>query len=66
MKSYLEKNNLHYFSFSPNSKKLMQAVICHLPTDMCLEDISNSLENLAFNVVNMGQMTATQRAPTDK
>jgi hypothetical protein len=31
MKSYLEKNNLHYFTFSPNYEKPIKAVICHLP-----------------------------------
>jgi hypothetical protein len=31
MISYLEKNNLHYFTFSPNSEKPIKAVICHLP-----------------------------------
>jgi hypothetical protein len=31
MKSYLEKNNLHYFTFSPNSEKPIMAVIRHLP-----------------------------------
>jgi hypothetical protein len=32
MKSCLEKNNLHYFTFSPDSEKPMKAVIRHLPT----------------------------------
>jgi hypothetical protein len=31
MKSYLEKNNLQYFTFSPNSEKPIKAVICYLP-----------------------------------
>jgi hypothetical protein len=31
MKSYLEKNNLHCFTFSPNSEKPIKAVIHHLP-----------------------------------
>jgi hypothetical protein len=31
MKSYLEKNNLHHFTFSPNSKKPIEAIIRHLP-----------------------------------
>jgi hypothetical protein len=31
MKSYLEKHNLHYFTFSPNSEKSVKAVIHHLP-----------------------------------
>jgi hypothetical protein len=44
MKSYLEKHNLHYFTFSPNSKKPIKAVIRHLPPDTAAEDISNSLE----------------------
>jgi hypothetical protein len=39
MKSYLVKNNLHYFTFSPNSKKPIKAAICHLPPDMPVEDI---------------------------
>jgi hypothetical protein len=34
MKSYLEKNDLHYSTFSPNSEKPMKAVIRHLPSDM--------------------------------
>jgi hypothetical protein len=52
MKSYLEENNLHYFTFSPNSYLTCQ-----------LKDISNNIENLGFNV---RQMTATRRAPTGK
>jgi hypothetical protein len=31
MKFYLEKNNLHYFTFSPNSEKPIKAVIHHFP-----------------------------------
>jgi hypothetical protein len=59
MKSYLEKNNLHYSTFSPDSKKPIKAVICHLPPDTPAEDISNGLENLGFKVINMRQMMAT-------
>jgi hypothetical protein len=33
MKSYMEKNNLHYFTFSPDSEKTMKAVFRHLPPD---------------------------------
>jgi hypothetical protein len=53
MKSYLEKNNLHYFNFSHNSEKPIKAVIRHLPPDPQVEDISNSLEELGFNVINV-------------
>jgi hypothetical protein len=59
MISYLEKNNLNYFIFFPNSK----AVICHLPPDMPVEDISNSLEDLVFYGINVRQMKVTQTAP---
>jgi hypothetical protein len=48
MKSYLETNNLRYFTFSPNSEKPIKAVIHHLPPDTQAEDISNSLEDLCL------------------
>jgi hypothetical protein len=54
------KNNLHYFTLCPNSEKPIKAVvICHLSLDMPAEGISNSLEDLGFNVINVRQMTAT-------
>jgi hypothetical protein len=62
MKSYLEKNNLHYFAFSPNSEKPLKAVIRHLPPDTPAEDISNSLEDLVFNVINVRQLTVNRRS----
>jgi hypothetical protein len=30
IKSYLEKNNLHYFTFSPNSEEPIKEAIHHL------------------------------------
>jgi hypothetical protein len=62
MKSYLEKYNLHYFTFSKNSEKPIKTVIHHLPPDTLMEVISNSLEDLGFNVINVRQMTAPRRA----
>jgi hypothetical protein len=59
MKSYLKKNNLHYLIFSPNSKNPMKVVIRHLSPDILVEDISSSLEDLGFNVINVRKMTAT-------
>jgi hypothetical protein len=59
IKSYLQKNNLHYFTFSPNSEKHVKEVICHFSPDMPAEDISNSLEELGFSVINVRQITAT-------
>jgi hypothetical protein len=66
MKSYLEKNNLHYFNFSPNSEETIETVILNLPLDTPAEDTSNILENLGFNVINSGKMTATRGAPNGK
>jgi hypothetical protein len=63
MISYLEKNNLQYFTFFPNSAKPIKAVIRQLPPDMPAEDISDSLEDLGFNVINMMQLTTNRRAP---
>jgi hypothetical protein len=63
MKSYLEINNLHYFTFSPNSENSIKEVICHLPSDTSAKDISSGLEGLGFNMINVRQMTATRNAP---
>jgi hypothetical protein len=63
MKSHLDKNDLQYFTFSPNSEKLIKAVIRHLPPDTSAEDVSNRLENLEFNVINVRQWTTNRRAP---
>jgi hypothetical protein len=38
MKCYLEKNNLHYFTFLPNSEMPIKAVIPHFPPDTAGED----------------------------
>jgi hypothetical protein len=37
-----------------------------LPPDTPAEDISRSLEDLGFNVINVRQMTATRRAPNEQ
>jgi hypothetical protein len=63
MKSYLEKNNLHYFTFPVNSKKPIKAVINHLPPTTPAEVMSNNLEDLGFNGIKVGKMMVTRRAP---
>jgi hemin uptake protein HemP len=63
IESYLEKNNLQYFTSTPNSEKPIKAVIRHLLPDTPAEDISNSLESLGFRVINMRQLTTNRRAP---
>jgi hypothetical protein len=66
MKSYLKKNNLHYFTFFSNSEKCIKAVIRHLPPDMQAKDIPNSLENFGFNVIKVMQMMVTRKQQTNK
>jgi hypothetical protein len=66
MKSYLENNNLHYFTFSSSSEKPMKAVIRHLPPDKLAEDTSSSLEYLGFKVINVRQLTTNRRATNGK
>jgi hypothetical protein len=63
MKSYTEKNNPHYFNFSPNSENFIKAVIRHLSPDIPAEDISNSLGDIGFDVFKVRRLTATRRAP---
>jgi hypothetical protein len=41
----------------------MKAVIHHLPPDTPVEDISNSLEDLGFNIISVRQLTTNRREP---
>jgi hypothetical protein len=66
MKSYLEENNLQYFTFSPNSKKSINAIIRHLPPDTPAEDISNSLQGFGSNVTNVRQLMTNRREPNEQ
>jgi hypothetical protein len=63
MKSNMEENKLHYFTFSTNSEKPIMTAIRHLPPDTPAEDTSNNLEDLGFNVISVRQMTGIRRAP---
>jgi hypothetical protein len=61
MKSYLKKNNFHYFTLSANSEKPMKA--SSSSPDSPAEDISNSSEDVDFNVIKVKQMATTRTAP---
>jgi hypothetical protein len=63
VKSYLENNNLAYFTFYPKSLKPIKAVICHIPLNTPVEDISDRLVSLAFDVISVKHMTATRWSP---
>jgi hypothetical protein len=63
MESCLEKNNSNYFTFFLNFEKPIKAVIRHLPPETPTKDISSSLGDVSFNIINVRQMTATRRAP---
>jgi hypothetical protein len=66
MKSYFEKRNLHYFTFSINSENATKAVISHLPPDKLAEDISYGLEDLGFSVIDARKMMANRATPNEK
>jgi hypothetical protein len=63
MKSYLEKNNLLYFTFSTYSEKPIKTVFRHLPPDTPAEDISNSLVDFGLNVIKVRHLTTNRRVP---
>jgi hypothetical protein len=52
-----------YFTFSPNSEEPIKTVIRHLPPHTPAEGISNSLEDLGFNVIQVRQLTTNRGAP---
>jgi hypothetical protein len=65
-KSYMEKNNLHYFTFFLNSVRPIKAVIRHLPPDTPVEDISNGLGRSGFIVINVRKMKVNRTASAGK
>jgi hypothetical protein len=64
-KSYLEKNNLAYFTFDPKSLKPIKAVIHHLPLNTPAEDISDRMVSLGFDIISVKQMIATCHSPPE-
>jgi hypothetical protein len=62
LKSYLQKNNLAYFTFYPKSLKLLKSVIRHLTLNTPAEDISDELVSLSFDVISVKQMTASRQS----
>jgi hypothetical protein len=66
MISYLQKNNFHYFTFSPHSENPIKAIIRHFPPDTPAKDISSSLEGLSFNVINVREIMAFEQHRTNK
>jgi hypothetical protein len=64
-RSYLEKNNLAYFTFYPKSLKPIKAVMRHLPLNTPAEDISDGLVSLGFDDSSVKQMTATRKSPPE-
>jgi hypothetical protein len=63
VKSHFDTNNLSYYSIYHKSGKFMKAVIRELPHNTLVEDISDGLVNLYFDIINFKQMTATRRSP---
>jgi hypothetical protein len=62
MKYYLEKNNLHYFTFSQNSEKPIKAVTVTFLLTRQWKVFPTALGTKA-HLINVRQMTATPTAP---
>jgi hypothetical protein len=55
VKSLFVSNNLCYYSFSPKTENPIKAVIHHLPHNTTVEDISNGLVSLDFDVTRVSR-----------
>jgi hypothetical protein len=66
VKSYLERNNLHYFTFYPKSLKPINAVIRHLLLNTPAHDYSDGLMDLGFDIISVKQMSTTRRSPSEE
>jgi hypothetical protein len=60
IKSFFDTQHMTYFTFSPKSDKPIKAVIRHLPLNTPVEDISNGLVDLGYDVISVKQMTTTR------
>jgi hypothetical protein len=64
-KSFIENNNLAYFTSYPKFLKPIKAVIRHLLLNTAAEDISDGLMSLGFDVISDKQMTAIRQSPPE-
>jgi hypothetical protein len=62
IKSFLQKENLHFFTFHPKSLKAIKAVTSHLPSVIPAEEIYEALTDLGFDVMSVKQMTLSRRS----
>jgi hypothetical protein len=60
IRSHFESNNLPYFAFYPTSQKPIKAVTRHLPVSTTVEDNSDGLVNLGFEVISVKQISAAR------
>jgi hypothetical protein len=65
-KSHFDSNNLSYYTFYLKSDNPMKAVICHLPHNNPVEDISDGLVCFGFEVISFKQVIATRRSPHER
>jgi hypothetical protein len=61
LKTHLDNNQTHYFTYHPKAEKPIQVVIRHLPGETPAEDIANKLLALGYKVRNVRQMTTTRQ-----
>jgi hypothetical protein len=62
IKSFLEKENLHFFIFHPKSLKPFKVVIRRLPSVSPAEEIYEALTDLGFDVMSVKQIMSSRRS----
>jgi hypothetical protein len=64
VRSYFSTHNFTYYSFFPKSENPIKAFLRRLHSNTPMEDISDGLVTLGFDVVSVKQMT-TRRSPSE-
>jgi hypothetical protein len=60
IRAHFDSQKYHYYTFHTKSEKPIKAVIRQLPTNTPAEDISSSLQDLGFSIINVKQMTSSR------
>jgi hypothetical protein len=63
VKAHFESNNLSYYTFYPESKRPIKAVICYLPINTPAENIAEGLVDFGFEVISIRQMSTAHQSP---
>jgi hypothetical protein len=63
IQTFLTEKNLHFITFYTEEEKRFKAVIRHLPGNISVNDITVALQEIAYDVISVRQMTAKRPTP---